>query len=104
MALEVPPVEYTAAGDVTVAYQVLGSGPRDVLYIPGYSSHLEIQWEHPAVARFFRRLASFSRLILFDRRGTGMSERGVGLHGFEDVLDDVRAVLEAVGSEESALI
>ena len=104
MEPEVPHVQYTSAGDVTVAYQVLGRGPRDVLYIPGFSSHLEIQWEHPAVARFFRRLASFSRLILFDRRGTGLSERGVELHGFEDVLEDVTAVLDAVGSEGCALI
>jgi class 3 adenylate cyclase/pimeloyl-ACP methyl ester carboxylesterase len=95
----VPPVRYANAGEIQIAYQVVGDGPRDLLFQFGYPSHLELQWEHPAVARFYRRLASFSRLILFDRRGSGLSERGLQMHGFEDRMDDIRAVLDAVGSE-----
>ena len=99
MDLAPPPVRYTSVEDLQIAFQVVGEGPRDLLFQFGFPSHLEIQWEHPAVARFFHRLASFSRLILFDRRGSGLSERGLQIHGFEDRMDDIRAVLDAVGSE-----
>jgi class 3 adenylate cyclase/pimeloyl-ACP methyl ester carboxylesterase len=100
----VPPVRYANVGDLQIAYQVLGEGPVDLIFQFGFPSHLEVQWEHPAVARFYRRLASFSRLILFDRRGTGLSERGLQMHGFEDRMDDIRAVLDAVGSERCGQI
>ena len=73
------------------------------MFLLGFPSHLELQWEHPAVGRFYRRLATFSRLLLLDRRGTGLSDRGRELH-FEDILEDVIAVLDAVGSEKCALI
>ncbi len=92
-----PAVRYTNVEDIQLAYQVVGDGPPDLLFQIGYPWHLELQWEHPAVARFFERLASFSRLILYDRRGTGLSERGIGMHGFEERMDDLRAVLDAVG-------
>ncbi len=99
----VPAVRYTNVKDIQLAYQVLGEGP-DLLFQVGYPWHLELQWEHPAVARFFERLASFSRLILYDRRGTGLSERGLGMHGFEERMDDVRAVLDAAGVERCGQI
>jgi pimeloyl-ACP methyl ester carboxylesterase/class 3 adenylate cyclase len=94
------PVRYAQGSEVQIAYQTLGEGPRDLLFHFGFPSHLELQWEHPAVARFYRRLASFSRLILFDRRGTGLSERGREMHGFEEQMDDIRAVMDALGSEQ----
>jgi class 3 adenylate cyclase/pimeloyl-ACP methyl ester carboxylesterase len=90
--------------DIQLAYQVLGEGSLDLLFQVGYPWHLELQWEHPAIARFFERLASFSRLILYDRRGTGLSERGLGMHVFEERMDDVRAVLDAVGVERCGQI
>jgi pimeloyl-ACP methyl ester carboxylesterase len=94
-----PPVRYTKASNVQLAYQVVGDGPRDLVFHPGFPSHIELQWDHPAVARFYQRLATFSRLILFDRRGTGLSDRGLDMHGFDDRMDDILAVLDAVGSE-----
>src|SRR5262249_21560811 len=63
------------SGDVSIAYQVVGDGPRDLVWVPGWVSHIEAAWEEPSLARFFERLASFSRLILFDKRGTGLSDR-----------------------------
>ena len=99
MELTPPPVRYTKAGDVQLAYQVIGDGPRDLVFHLGFPSNLELQWDHPAVARFYQRLATFSRLILFDRRGTGLSERGLDMHGFDDRMDDILAVLASVGSE-----
>jgi len=70
-----PKTEYAKSGDVHVAYQVLGDGPLDLVLVPGFVSHVEHFWEDPALARFLRRLASFSRLIFFDKRGTGLSDR-----------------------------
>ncbi len=69
-----PETRYARSGDVTVAYQVVGEGPVDLVYVPGFLSHIEWSWEHPPYARFLRRLASFSRLIVFDKRGTGLSD------------------------------
>ena len=86
----------------TLAYQVLGDGPLDLVFLFGWPSHLALMWENPAFADFLHRLASFSRLILFDRRGNGMSDRGPTGHAFEDWMDDVRAVMTAVGSERAA--
>ncbi len=86
-----------------VAYQTVGDGPVDLVL--GFSgiSQLEVMWEEPSCARFFRQLADFSRLILFDKRGTGLSDRNVGIATLEDRMDDIRAVLDAVGSERTAL-
>jgi class 3 adenylate cyclase/pimeloyl-ACP methyl ester carboxylesterase len=98
-----PPVSFTRnASGTALAYQVLGDGPVDLVFLFGWPSHLALMWENPAFADFLRRLASFSRLILFDRTGNGMSDRGPTGHVFEDWMDDVRAVLMAVGSERSA--
>ena len=88
---------------MSIAYQVIGDGPRDLVFVGGWVSHLEAAWDQPLVARYLRRLASFSRLILFDKRGTGMSDRGVGVANLETRMDDVRAVMDAAGSERAAL-
>jgi len=98
-----PQTRYTKSGEVSIAYQVLGQGPPDLVYIPGWVSNIEIFWEEPALARFLTRLASFSRLILFDKRGTGLSDRVAEMPNLEVRMDDVRAVLDAVGSERAAL-
>ena len=97
------PIRYARSGDVNIAYQVTGDGPFDLVLVHGFFSHLELDWEHPEVARFFERLGSFSRLIRFDKRGTGLSDRAVGLPDLETRMDDVRAVMDAVGSAEAAL-
>jgi pimeloyl-ACP methyl ester carboxylesterase len=98
-----PETRYTKSGDISIAYQVVGSGPRDLILVPGWVSNVEVFWEEPAVARFLGRLASFSRLILFDKRGTGLSDRLGELPTLETRMDDVRAVMDAVGSERAAL-
>ena len=98
-----PKTQYTKSGDVHIAYQVTGAGPLDLVFVPGFVSHLEYQWEYPESARFFERLASFSRLIRFDKRGTGLSDRVGGIPSLEQRMDDVRAVMDAVGSERAAL-
>ena len=90
-------------GDHWIAYQVVGDGPIDLLFAPGYMSHIEQNWWWPGYADFLERMASFSRLILFDRRGTGLSDRDVSLGSFEEMLDDIRAVLDAASSERAAL-
>jgi pimeloyl-ACP methyl ester carboxylesterase/class 3 adenylate cyclase/DNA-binding CsgD family transcriptional regulator len=97
------PTRYARSGDVSIAYQVIGDGPRDLVFVMGWVSHLDWMWEEPHFARFLRRLAGFSRLIMFDKRGTGLSDRAVGLPTLEQRMDDVRAVLDAVGSERAAL-
>jgi pimeloyl-ACP methyl ester carboxylesterase len=100
-----PETRYARSGDVNIAYQVVGKGPLDLVYVPGWVSNIELMWEEPAMARFLERLASFSRLILFDKRGTGLSDRVSNdrLPTLEERMDDVRAVLEAVGSNRAAL-
>jgi pimeloyl-ACP methyl ester carboxylesterase len=104
-AIEIPRTHYTRSGDVNLAYQVLGDGPIDLVFVMGWVSHLDYFWTEPSFARFLRRLASFSRLILFDKRGTGLSDRvPVGaLPTLEERMDDVRAVMDAVGSKRAAL-
>src|SRR5688572_14908237 len=105
MSAAPPRTRYTRSGDVNIAYQVVGDGPRDLVYVSGWVSHLEIMWEEPMLARFLRRMASFSRLILFDKRGTGLSDRvpSSALPTLEQRMDDLRAVLDAVGSERAAV-
>lgn len=98
-----PETRYAKCGDINIAYQVLGDGPRDLILVPGWVSNVEVLWEEPAVARFLRRLASYSRLILFDKRGTGLSDRAGDLPSLETRMDDVRAVMDAVGSERATL-
>jgi len=103
MAAGDPTVQYARSGDVHVAYQVLGDGPVDVVFVEGSVTNRYVCWEEPAVRRFYERLASFARLILFDKRGMGLSDR-VQIGTLEERMDDVRAVMDAVGSERAALI
>jgi pimeloyl-ACP methyl ester carboxylesterase/DNA-binding winged helix-turn-helix (wHTH) protein len=104
-AFETPRTRYTRSGDVNLAYQVLGDGPIDLVFVMGWVSHLDYFWTEPSFARFLRRLATFSRLILFDKRGTGLSDRvPVGaLPTLEQRMDDVRAVMDAVGSKRAVV-
>lgn len=101
----VPTSHYAKSGDVHIAYQVVGDGPIDLVLVHGWISHLEYQWEDPALARFLNRLASFSRLIVFDKRGTGLSDRVAesALPTLEMRMDDIRAVMDAVGSSRAVI-
>jgi pimeloyl-ACP methyl ester carboxylesterase len=100
-----PKTRYARSGDVNIAYQVVGEGPIDLVFVPAFVSHVELVWEEPIAARFFNRLASFSRLILLDKRGTGLSDPVpiAELPDLEERMDDVRAVMDEVGSERAAL-
>src|SRR5215218_4102859 len=100
-----PPVtRYVTTRDGrSIAWSTVGDGPIDLLYVPQSISAMEHIWDHPRVARFFARLAEFSRLILFDRRGSGMSERLEEPATLEEQIDDVRAVLDAAGSERTVV-
>ncbi|HEX8204542.1 MAG TPA: adenylate/guanylate cyclase domain-containing protein [Solirubrobacteraceae bacterium] len=98
-----PETHYAQNGDVSIAYQVVGDGPFDLVFVPGFVSHLDLQWADPRIARFLDKLASFSRLILFDKRGTGLSDPVAGPAPLEDRMEDVRAVMDAAGSERAAI-
>jgi class 3 adenylate cyclase len=98
-----PEVRYARSGDVSIAYQVVGDGPFDVVFVPGFVSNVDLVWR-TARGPILRRLASFSRLIIFDKRGTGMSDRIAGAPTLETRMDDVRAVMESAGSERAALV
>jgi len=98
-----PETRYAKSDDVHIAYQVLGDGPFDLLFVPGFVSNVEAIWQSPERSAFFQRLASFCRLILFDKRGTGMSDRGSQVFTLEQRMHDVQAVLDEVGSERAAL-
>ncbi len=104
MPSAIPETSYARSGDVHIAYQVSGDGPFDLVLVHGFVSHLDLDWDEPRMAHFLRRLGSFSRLIRFDKRGTGLSDRPGGLPDLETRMDDVRAVMDAVGSEQAALL
>jgi class 3 adenylate cyclase len=99
---EVPETRYAKSGDVNIAYQVVGDGPFDLIHVPAFVSNLELQWEDPAERRYYERLASFCRLIMFDKRGTGLSDR-VAVATLEERMDDLRAVMDDVGSQRAAV-
>jgi class 3 adenylate cyclase/dienelactone hydrolase len=99
-----PETRYARSGGVNIAYQVVGDGPLDLVLVPGFVSHLDLDWDEPRSAHMLERLASFSRLIRFDKRGTGLSDRPGGLPDLETRMDDVRAVMDEVGSERAALL
>jgi len=102
----IPDVRYAkTAGGVHIAYQVVGAGPIDLVYVPSFLSHLQVMWEEPIVVRFLQRLASFSRLVLFEKRGTGLSDPLPvdALPTLEERSEDLLAVLDAVGSKSAAL-
>jgi class 3 adenylate cyclase/pimeloyl-ACP methyl ester carboxylesterase len=98
-----PQTQYARSGDVHIAYQVVGDGAIDLVGTPGGSHHAELVWENPPQARFFSRLASIARFILFDKRGTGMSDRMSGVPTLETRMDDIRAVMDAAGSQRAVL-
>jgi class 3 adenylate cyclase len=97
-----PVTRYAKSGDVHVAYQVFGSGPIDLVFVPGFVSHVENYWEHPALGRWLLRLGSFARVIMFDKRGTGLSDPVAEVPSIDLRMDDVRAVMDAVGAESAA--
>jgi class 3 adenylate cyclase/pimeloyl-ACP methyl ester carboxylesterase len=100
--IDVPETRYAKSGSVNIAYQVAGGGPFDLVHVPPFISNLELQWENPDERRYFERLASFSRLIMFDKRGTGLSDR-VAIATLEERMDDLRAVMDAAGSQRAAI-
>jgi class 3 adenylate cyclase/pimeloyl-ACP methyl ester carboxylesterase len=98
-----PPVQYAKSGELFIAYQVTGEGPVDLIWAPGAVSHLDLMWENPYAVRFIERLSLFCRLIRFDKRGTGMSDPTQGAATLEQRIDDIRAVMDATGSERAHL-
>jgi class 3 adenylate cyclase len=97
-------IRYARSGGAAIAYQVVGSGPTDLVFVPDFMSNLVYGWEWPRWREFYERLASFSRLILFDKRGTGLSDYGGGFPTLETRMEDLRAVLDAVGSRETVVL
>jgi len=99
-----PETRYARSGDVSIAYQVVGDGGHDIVLVPGFISNVELAWEWAPWARLYERLAGLGRLIVFDKRGTGLSDRAAGIPQLETRMDDVRAVMDAAGSERAALL
>src|SRR5213078_3811561 len=96
-----PKTKYARSGDVRIAYQITGDGPFNVVWAPGTMSHLDLDWEIPQRALFFERLGKFCRLIRFDKRGTGLSDRPLKMATLEERTDDIRAVMDDVGIERA---
>jgi len=99
-----PPVKYAKSGDIFVAYQVTGEGSHDLVWAPGAGSHLTLAWENPYSARMIERLSSFSRLIRFDKRGSGLSDAVKDVATLEQRIDDIRAVMDAAGTERAHVL
>jgi class 3 adenylate cyclase/esterase/lipase len=99
-----PETQYAQSGDLSIAYQVAGEGELDLVFVPGFISNADLSWEAPLYGEFFRRFASFARMITFDKRGTGLSERTLGFGSAEDRMDDIRAVMDAAGCARAALV
>jgi pimeloyl-ACP methyl ester carboxylesterase/DNA-binding CsgD family transcriptional regulator len=99
-----PETRYARSGEFHIAFQVMGDGPGDLVYIPGWVSHLELEHENGLTRRFYEALASFTRLIRFDKRGTGMSDRVIGTMTLEERIDDIRAVLDAAEVEKASVL
>jgi pimeloyl-ACP methyl ester carboxylesterase/class 3 adenylate cyclase len=102
--MDVPEVRYARSGEVNIAYQVVGDGPFDLVVVPGSTSHLEVWWEEEERASFIHRLTRFARVLMFDKRGTGLSDAVAGLPDLETRMDDVRAVMDAAGSRRAAVL
>ncbi|MEW9921998.1 adenylate/guanylate cyclase domain-containing protein [Marimonas sp. MJW-29] len=98
-----PDTQYALSGDLSIAYQVFGDGEQDLVFVPGWISNIDLFWDEPIVARFLTELATFCRVILFDKRGTGLSDRSDGAATLEERMEDVRAVMDAVGSESATI-
>ncbi len=103
--MSTPETRYARSGNVSIAYQVFGDGPVDLVYVPGWVSNVELIWDDPLLSRFFRRLGSFARVITFDKRGTGLSDPVAvdNLPDLETRMDDLRAVMDASGSESATI-
>src|ERR1700749_4721406 len=99
-----PETHYAKSGDVHIAYQVFGEGPINLVLVPGFVSNIELYWEHPDMARWMRRLASFARVATFDKRGTGLSDRVSESPSFDLRMDDARAVMDMAGMERAAIL
>ena len=102
--MQVPETRYARSGDVNIAYQVVGDGPVDLLWIPVFAQHIELSWEEPYRRAWLEALAAEYRLIVFDKRGTGLSDRVVGAPPVEVRMDDCRVVLDAAGSQRAAIL
>lgn len=98
-----PSTKYTKSDRINIAYQVFGNGPIDIVYIPGWVSNIDLMWECPELLHFFQELGKIARVILFDKRGTGLSDRVVDVSTLEERMDDIRAVMDAVDSEKAIL-
>jgi class 3 adenylate cyclase len=99
-----PMTQYAKSGDVHIAYQAFGDGPINLVMVPGFVSNVENYWDQPDLARFLNRLGSYARVVTFDKRGTGMSDRVAELPGLDQRMDDLRAVMDAAGMEQAALV
>jgi pimeloyl-ACP methyl ester carboxylesterase/DNA-binding CsgD family transcriptional regulator len=104
VSIETPPVQYVKSGDAYIAYQVIGSGPIDILYIGGFINHLECVWEQPLFAQMIMQLTGLGRVILVDKRGFGLSDRQIDSLSLEQAVEDIDAVLEAVDSQRTIII
>ena len=102
--VDVPEIHYAQSGELSIAYQVLGDGDLDLVFVPGFISNADLSWQAPLFSEFFRRFGSFARMITFDKRGTGLSERTLGFGSTEDRMDDIRAVMDAAGCDRAALV
>src|SRR5436305_1717125 len=99
-----PVTQYAKSGDVHIAYQAFGNGPINLVMVPGFVSNVENYWDQPDFARFLNRLGSYARVVTFDKRGTGMSDRVAELPGLDQRMDDLRAVMDAAGMENASLL
>ena len=102
--MERPRTRYAKSGDINIAYQVIGEGSLDLIVVPGWISNVDMHWEMLGYEAWAQRMASFCRLIVFDKRGSGLSDRDVGDSTLEERMDDLRAVLDAVGSERAVVV
>lgn len=102
--MDLPATHYAKSGDVCVAYQIFGGGPIDLVFVPGWISHLDLWWDSPVTAGWLERFGRFARVIMFDKRGTGLSDRDCGLPGVDQRMDDIRAVMDAAGSNRAAIL
>lgn len=100
----IPETRYARSHGVRIAYQVFGKGPRNLVFVPGWASHIEYAWEEPTYVRFLQGLSSFARVAWFDKRGTGLSDRVSGLPILEERMDDLRAVMDAVGMKQATIL
>ncbi len=98
-----PDTQFAKNGDLSIAYQVVGDGPLDLVYVPGYISHVELNWEYLFIASPLERLAAFARVVVFDKRGSGLSDRSLGSGTLEDRLGDICAVMDAAGLDRAAV-